>query len=133
MAQNSIGSFLFTSLDGNQIRGGPPKIPADTVEVTERPGVNGSAIRLLGKKREQFQMLSGVGTATHAVGVFLLSNYQLSQGEIQPLIWAGFDFSDRMRVAILHVEPVRAIRLAAATDGSLAWVEAIWTLKPVLI
>ena len=124
---------MFTSLDGNQSRGGPPKIPTDMVEVVERPGVNGSAIRLLGKKREEFQMFSGVGTASHAAGVFLLTDYQLAQGEIQPLIWAGLDFSDRMQVAILHVEPLRAIRLGAATDGSLAWIEAVWTLKPVLI
>ena len=108
-------------------------IPADMVEVIERPGVNGSAIRLLGKKREPFQMFSGVGEASHSAGVVLLSDYQLAQGEIQPLVWAGLDFSDQMQVAILHVEPIRAIRISAATDGSLAWVEAVWTLKPVLI
>ena len=133
MAQNSIGSFLFTAFDGARARGAPPWIPADRIEVIERPGVNGSAIRLLGKKREAFQMISGVGTATRPIGNELSKDYQRSQGEIQPLFWAGDDFSDVMQVGILHVEPLRVITLGAASDGSGAWVEAVWTLKPMLI
>lgn len=139
MAQNSIGEFNFFQLDtfGNV---GGPEIPQQRNEIIQRPGVDGTIIRHLGKKGDVFAMRSTVDVATAVIAVQLFNRYlELTNTEAQTLIWRGFDYGAEgvtyqvLNVSSMSVQPIRnQIGGINGPQASGVFLRAVWQLMPII-
>lgn len=129
------------SLGGNEfIRfaregGGPPALPTQLCELIRRPGANGTGLLLFGVQGEPFTMVSGIDPANESEAWDIYYDYHaLRGGDAVELVWAGRNLYDEYDVKywVQNVEVGRLIRLGASTRGDY-WLEARWTLCPVVI
>lgn len=135
MAVNRIGQFLFTVMEG------PPDTLKNTVQVIRRPGVAGAAIWNMGQMSKSFTVRTGLDTTTFdwARSYFALYCQLIGAGP-QAFAWSGYNLAtEGFVVAVEDVKPVpgRTIGMLGGVGGlsppSLGWVEADWTLVPILL
>lgn len=138
MATSFIGSFEFVTLHHPQDRGAPPLLTAEQTDIIQRPGVDGTAIMLMGVKGESFQMRSFVNVPTFALANDLMALYRDLIGEApQTVVWNGVDYeiAYQVKYAVLDVKPI-SLRAVSVVSGGLsggtgAVVDALWTLQPI--
>lgn len=132
MKLNAIGPYQFISLAS------VPRGAARQVEVTERPGVDGSGVVRTGRRGRPLQLASTVDVASQAVALELSLAYrELIGADPVELIWnnafftaAGYAF------LVLDVEAQDCRQLAASVGGlnqGLGLLIAQWTLLPIPI
>lgn len=131
-ANNWIGDFQFISL-----REVPVGI-ARRLEVIERPAVDGSGIRRVGRGGRPMSLRSNVDPATFAAAEGLMHLYrELIGANPVPLVWNDVpSLSNGYLVLVLDVVPAgcRAIVTSVGgLNGGLGQLEADWTLLPVPI
>lgn len=127
---DSIDTFSFLALRGT------PVWPVEQVKVIQRAGVDGSAFLLTGRRCQPFQLVSLVDVATMEDGGALMLLYQAltSEGPVA-LVQGGVDWTDAdLWVKVLDVQP-RSLKAALVVGGfnagSLALLEAVWTLQGI--
>lgn len=118
---NSIGEFDFHALAGKIVP------PSPRLELIQRPGIPGSAVRNLGYSSGPFKLRSLVDVADVAAGEVLLADYLLAKGEQLVLVKDGVDFSDPLQageigswwVIVLDVQ-VEDLHAVMASVGGLS-------------
>lgn len=140
MSTNSLGPFSFVTLHVPSDRGAPPDIVAMEGEISQRAGVDGSAVTRMGVKGNPFQMRSGVDVLTFAAANDLFAQYKdACNTELMTLIWGGVNYQAYgMQYIPLRVEPIRIRKIGAAAGGlygstGTAWLEVLWSLLPMRV
>lgn len=141
MSLNMFGVFEFDAFHRVEDRAAPPNIIAETAEILQRPGYDGTAIIKLGRKEEPFQMRSVVGCTTQAAALALSYLYKQSQNtQAYQLIWGGVDYTGTFETQYvpLRVDIVKVKRLSTSAGGiygpiCYGLLEAVWTLQPVVV
>lgn len=132
MLQNSIGPYRFLELRG------VPDFIGERIEAIQRPGVDGTTFRKLGKHGRPFQCLSRADMLNLMTADGYAKEYKglIGQGS-QELIRAGIPHSIYgVAFVVLGVKPV-VTRVLGTSSGGLygtlgrAWLECIWQLMPV--
>ncbi len=137
MATNSIGAFNFVSLSGPR-PGQPLDLEHQVVELRQRPGTDGTASRVQGRKGEPFEVRTTVDAADYLAGVQLIRLYTLAEA-IEPLVvvHGGVNYHDQFRTKydVLRVTPVTVRpspnHVGMLASDSTAIVVARWLLLPV--
>jgi hypothetical protein len=139
MSTHSLGAFTFFNLENTAVRGGAPETVRRTATPIQRPGTNGTGFVTTGIKGRPFQMRSVVDVTTQAGAVVLIKNYELAVNkELVVMIHAGADYSATPVFCQYWIMEVTAgwRRVSCATgglNGGNYFVEAFWTLIPVLV
>ena len=132
----SIGTFAFAFLSGM------PQQGQEMVQTLDRAGVDGHAIRLLGVRYPQFELMSKVSVDTFENAVDLVQDYKnIVGGAPVQLTWENQDYEsatldNQHKVQVLGVRmeslstPATMVgNLTSAND--LAWLTCTWTLQLV--
>jgi hypothetical protein len=134
---NSIGTFAFNTL-ATAGRSGSPELLREETEPVNRPGTDGTGVRLLGRKGKPFQMTSSVDVLSHFDGIFLTTLYKnLVGAPPQELVWAGINYvAYGVVYVVLEVGDFQVIRVRNHIGGfhgilAGAHVRATWLLQPV--
>lgn len=134
MAAYQIGEFEFLSLTF-------PELFKERPIVMDRPGVEGSAVWLTGRRGKPFTVRSTTDCQDLTDATLLLREYRDSIGG-DPIDagWNGLSITnDEEKLIVVDVRPVpgRIFRMAGATPGlrppSLAWLECDWDLLLVKV
>jgi hypothetical protein len=110
---NSIDNFHFLVLTGEIIP------PMQSMDIEQRPGVNGIEIAITARKGKPFTMISRADTQNYAECADLVDQYQRLIGGAPVEIVQGnvastsFGFS----VSVLNVQAVRAVALSGGIGG----------------
>ena len=132
MLQNSIGPYRFLELRG------VPDFIGERMEAIQRPGVDGTTFRKLGKHGIPFACVSRVDCLTMQSAGALVTLYKGMLGiGPQELIRAGIPQSIYgVAVVTLEIKPIVTRAIGVCSGGlngvlSRAWLECIWQLMPV--
>lgn len=129
MSAYQLGDFEFLSLDF-------PGLFKERPLVLDRPGVEGSAVWLTGKRGKLFTVRSTVDCRDLTDATMLLTEYRDSiGGDPVDMVWDNQAVTtEETKIVVLDVRtvPGRVFRMAGATPGlrppSLAWLEVEWDL-----
>jgi hypothetical protein len=110
---NSIDNFHFLVLTGEIIP------PMQSMDIEQRPGVNGLEIAITARKGKPFTMISRADTQNYAECADLVDQYQRLIGGAPVEIVQGnvASTSYGFGVSVLNVQPVRAISLSGGIGG----------------
>lgn len=128
MALNAIGNLIFFSLSG------PPVFTQEQTIVRRRAGLNGPEIKFLGQWASEWQCRSIAMEATWYAALAMSHLYYEADKALTNVVYEG-----QALAALGHRYFVRDVRVLTiephitATDGSLARIEAIWSLEPIRI
>ena len=133
MSVNAIGPYSFVTIDG----GGMPQDIHQTVDVFQRPGVDGSGIFRDGVRGRPFVLRTGVDGIGRQFAFASFNNYTglvganpvsiISGGVFLGSISALFAVLD---VRLLGIESV-ALALGGTTPGADTWLTAEWSMLPI--
>lgn len=138
MAVHSLGSFTFVNFHqpGNPASG--PEMLQEQTDITQRPGVHGTGVFLLGIKAMPFQMRSLVDVSSLNNGHSLIAQYhQVIGSDPLELTWHGVNYHSAFGVKYmpLRLNGYRLQRIITGVGGlsgsPAATVEALWTLIPI--
>lgn len=124
----SIGTHRFVEIVGD------PDVLKEQIEIIQRPGVDGTLLRKMGKQGVPFQFLSRVDCQDLADGRDRLQAYaELIGGPAVAMVWSDRNLNiESAMVSVLDVQPRLLKKIGPASGGlnppSDAWLEAIWTL-----
>lgn len=132
MATNSIGVYEFAAIQG------VPGILTDSVEVIERANVDGTALRGLGRRGQQFTVRTIDDQATLSDCRTQLQAYEALVGfGLWRLVVNDVDYqaTEGMLFAVLAVAPARITKAPVIVGGlnvtSGAVLYAAWQLKAI--
>ncbi len=125
----SIGEFQFLSLDG------VPPCRKDELAVIVRPGVDGLAFLITGKRGQPFTLRSRVDCESRDNAMAKRAEYAALVGAgKQTLVWGNYALAseDDAKVMVLDVRPIMAGELLVSSGGlnapSLGYLECDWDL-----
>lgn len=132
LSDNKIGPYPFISLRGEPI---PPR---QTLQIDDRPGVDGSEVVLTGVKGQPFTLVSMMDAVSFDQGSTFINDYQGLIEQAPVALVRGGVSSDGLgyRVKVLDVRPARIMAMAGAVGNafnppSLAMVECQWDLLAI--
>lgn len=137
---NSLGNFSFISFTNPRTpRGSPHHVVMDN-QILQRDGVNGAAVRRMGVKGFEFEMVSGVDALDFGTAEDLFASYTLlTQAGLQNIIWRNIDFSFFYGTGFIvvsvtepSVTPI-SVAVGGLNSDPKAFLRARWTLLPVLV
>lgn len=114
-----------------------PALPGQQVEVIQRPGVLGTALRRLGRRGEPFEVVSRVDTESIADGHTKFYEYSLLRGRSPvEVIWDDVHLLTHDTLfGVLSVQILRLKAISTAVGGlnspSAAWLECLWSMVAV--
>ena len=114
MAQNTIGQYNFAVIQG------VPEILTSPIEVIERPNVDGTALRGLGRRGREFACRTITDCESLTAGRWDLENYELLVGaDPVPIVVNDVDYFmiQGILVAVLAVTPIRLQKASTITGG----------------
>jgi hypothetical protein len=140
MSVYSLGAALFIEANVD-VPGGAPPLPAENVEIIPPfPGIDGIAVRNVGRSGMPFPFRTCAYTtpATVAAAATLYQTYTLFRGQApQNLVWEGVDYDNAsvrfivQDVGQFQVRMAKSLIVNGTVIGSAALVYATWTLLPV--
>ncbi len=127
----------FVILHRSDNPAGGPLLPTEKHQAITRPGVEGTGFILHGRRGEPFDMRSYVDL------LFLdipsrTQDYHDLVGTVVDVVWQSVDYRSQFRIRyfVANVMIVRSGKLTAysggQTSGGNAYLEATWTLHPVI-
>jgi len=132
MALNTIGPYQFAVIQG------VPGILTDAIEVIERPNVNGTALRGLGRHGMQFVARTIEDVPSIWDARYRLTAYETLVGaDAVPLVINDVDYfsTEGILVSVLAVTPIRISKageiVGGISPGSQAVVYAAWQMKVI--
>lgn len=138
MENPRIDRWEFISLSRVDDPRGGPLIVREQCQLINRPGVDGTAVLLTGKRSDPFQMRSLIDILSLAVLPAALKAYTELIGKAVEIHWQGVDYANDhdTKYMVLDVVVSRSGKLLARSGGlvpnSTAYLELLWTLQPVV-
>lgn len=139
MPTNTLGGQSFIYFNRQDIPGGSPEIIGDDVEVFQRPGTDGSAIRRNGVKGMPFTVRSCAAATDASAAATGINAYKAMQGgSPQTLVWDDVNFASAFdtKYVVLKVREIDwhavynlIVDGVIVSQALLIW--AVWDLVPV--